>query len=189
MIALALLAGGCASKPKATDAGPAPFYGDVAANAAQAKADNDKAVDLINAGKLGEAKVLLERAIVANAMYGPAHNNLGLVRFSQGQDYEAAWSFERAAKLMPRQGEPLNNIGLVYERAERSADAEQAFRSALELDPQNTEFAGNLARVRVRRGVWDEETKKLLQLIIDKDRRPSWVSWARMNLHHAPGVR
>ena len=175
---------GCAVAPQAReDAAAAPLRGNAAANTQQARDDNAKAVDLLAAGKLDEAKTLLDRALVADAMYGPTHNNLGLVYFARGRDYDAAWSFERAAKLMPKQGEPQNNLGLVYERAERLEDAETAYRGAYDLDPQNVEFAGNLARVRVRRGQRDELTTSLLRLVILKDRRPAWVSWARENLH------
>ncbi len=186
VIATLALLGGCAVK-SSSGGNDTPLRGNVAVNTAQAKTDTDAAFDLIRQGKLDDAKRLLLGALAADPMYGPAHNDLGLVHFAQGRDYEAAWSFERAAKLMPKQGEPQNNIGLVYERAGRYADAEAAYRTALDLDSHNIEFIANLARVRVRQGLFDESTTKLLNEIASRDHRPEWVDWARSNLNRGVG--
>ena len=179
---LAVVVAGCESNPPAAMPS-ASTRGDVAANARQARADTDRAFDLIGHGDYAGARPLLERAIAADAMYGPAHNDLGLVLFHQDRAYEAAWEFDRAAKLMPGRGEPRNNLGLVYESADKWAEAEGAYQAAVDLDPADPEFAGNLARVRIRRGERDEATRKLLELVVMKDPRPTWVAWARSYLH------
>ena len=178
VVAVAL--GGCGS----TDA-PPPFAarGDVAANTRLARADTDRAFDQIAHHDLDAARPLLDQAIAADALYGPAHNDLGLVHFGQGRLYDAAWEFDRAAKLMPGRGEPRNNLGLVYEAADRWPEAEAAYQTAVDLDPADPEFAGNLARVRIRRGERDEPTHKLLELVVLRDARPAWVAWARSQLH------
>ncbi len=182
VLLLAILPG-CRGDSTVPVSPPVHVSGNVAANTQQARDDTDRAFELIHAGKFDAAGPLLERAIVADTMYGPAHNDLGLVYFHQDRAYEAAREFDKASKLMPRRGEPLNNLGLVYEQADKWADAETAYASALELDPVNTEFAGNLARMRIRRGERDEATRKLLELLVLKDSRPAWVDWARSNLH------
>ncbi len=167
-------------------AGPGPVtvaHGDVAADAARARAETDRAFDLIAHGDYAGARPPLDRAIAADALYGPAHNDLGLVLFHQGRAYDAAWEFDRAIKLMPGRGEPHNNLGLVYESADKWPEAEAAYAAAADLDPADPEFAGNLARVRIRRGERDEATRKLLELVVLRDRRPAWVDWARSYLH------
>jgi hypothetical protein len=50
------------------------------------------------------------------------------------------------------------------------------------MEPDNPEFIGNLARVKIRRGDRDEETKSLLQELVYKDSRPTWRDWAKLEL-------
>jgi Tfp pilus assembly protein PilF len=152
------------------------------ANTEQARAENNRAYQLIQQGKYEDAEKALKRAIAADVMYGPARNNLGLVYYHQGRLYEAAWEFQNAARLMPYQPEPRNNLGLVFERAGKMTDAADAYDRARQLEPDNPEFLGNLARAKVRRGDKDEETKRLLEELVMKDSRPQWNDWARMNL-------
>jgi tetratricopeptide (TPR) repeat protein len=118
--------------------------------------------------------------------FGPAHNNLGLVYFHLKNSpmylYDAAREFDYAARLMPYQPDPRNNLGLVFEETGKFREAVESYERARKLAPDNPEYIGNLARVRVRRGDRDDETRKLLEELTFKDPRPDWRDWARMKL-------
>ena len=161
---------------------PGSLSGDVARNTQRAQEETDRAYTLINEGRYADAEPILKRALVADPMYGAARNDLGLVYFHLNRLYEAAWEFQNAAKLMPRQGQPQNNLGLVMEQAGKTDEALRAYAKATELEPDNSEYAGNLARARIRLGLRDEETRRLLEVVVLRDRRADWVDWARFNL-------
>ena len=173
-------AAGCHPQPPYPSG--APIRGDVTRNTAAARADTARALKLIEDKKFAEAEPVLRRAIEADPTYGPAHNNLGLVYYQLGRLYDAAWEFQNAIKLLPDQPQPHNNLGLVLESALKFNEAELADTEAHHLSPQNPEYAGNLARVRIRLGERDEETRRLLEIVITADPRPDWVEWARSNL-------
>ena len=178
---LASFAAGCHPAAPPSPSAP-PARGDVTRNTASARADTARALTLIDQKKFSEAEPLLTRAIDADPSYGPAHNDLGLVYYQLGRLYDAAWQFQNAIKLLPSQPQPQNNLGLVLESAMKPKEAEQAYAEAHRLEPQNPEYAGNLARVRIRLGERDEETRRLLQIVVMGDTRPEWVDWARSNL-------
>jgi Flp pilus assembly protein TadD len=161
--------------------------GDVAKATELCRVETGKAFDLIQQKKYAEAEPILKRAIEADSMYGPAHNDLGLVYFRMNRPYEAAWEFENAIKLMPKQPEPRNNLGLVLEKADKVAEALPSFTQAAEMDPANPEYLGNLARVRIRLGMRDDETRQILESLIDHDKRPEWIHWARYMLIRLQG--
>ena len=172
VILVALLVG-CQSKPRTPDR---------SFDTELSKKENEKALHLLDEGKLDEAESHLKRALEADVMYGPAHNNLGLVYYHQGKLYPAAWEFQSAIKLMPYQPEPRNNLGLVFEKAGKITSAAEAYEKARQMEPDNPEYLANLARAKVRRGDRDVETKKLLEELVMKDSRPQWSQWARVNL-------
>ena len=177
---LALLGGCHQEKPEV--AKRPPVYGNVIRDSAAARADTEKAYGLIHEGKFGDAEPLLRRAIEEDPNYGPAHNNLGIIYYHNERLYEAAWEFQNAIKLMPGQPQPQNNLGLVLESALRLQEAEKAYQEAHDLEPSNPEYAGNLARLRLRLGEHDEQTRKLLEIVVMGDTRPDWLEWARFNL-------
>ena len=160
--------------------------GDVAKNQELARKLTSQAFERIEDSDFDGAEEVLKKAIAADPLYGPAHNDLGLVYFHREDLYNAAWEFENASKLMPRQAPPVNNLGLVLEKGAKLTDAEKSFATALELDAENTEYAGNYARIRIKLNQRDPLTKKLLELIIMKDHRPQWVSWAREQASRIP---
>ena len=159
---------------------------DAVRDAAEARAKTDQAFDLIQRGRFTDAQPLLQQAIRLDGNYGPAHNNLGLVYYHDNRLYDAAWEFQTAIKLMPRQPQPHNNLGLVMESAGKLDEAEKSFVTANALESDNSEYAGNLARLRLRQGKHDEETRKLLELVVMKDRRADWLDWAKFNLSRWP---
>jgi Flp pilus assembly protein TadD len=155
-------------------------------NTELARQENDRAFALIQQGKYADAEPMLNRAIAADVTFGPAHNNLGLVYFHTKHSpmylYDAAREFDYAARLMPYQPDPRNNLGLVFEETGKFREAVESYERARKLAPDNPEYIGNLARVRVRRGDRDDETRKLLEELTFKDPRPDWRDWARMKL-------
>jgi Tfp pilus assembly protein PilF len=155
-------------------------------NTELARVQNAAAYKLIREGKYTEAEDILRNALAADVLYGPARNNLGLVYYHQGKLYPAAWEFENAIKLMPHQPEPRNNLGLVLEAAGKLAEATESYARARELEPDNPEYIANLARIRVKRGLRDEETRRLLQELVFKDTRLEWIRWAKEQLIHVP---
>ena len=60
----------------------------------KAKAENARAIRLMEDGKYEEAIEVLKRALAADVMYGPAHNNLGKAYYHTRDYYLAAWEFE-----------------------------------------------------------------------------------------------
>jgi Flp pilus assembly protein TadD len=156
--------------------------GDVARNAALARAYTAQACTLLQSGDTDDAEPMLNRAIAADPNYGPARNDLGMVYYQRGKLYDAAWQFENASKLMPDEPAPQNNLGLVLEKSAKFPEALTAYERACELDPDGSEYAGNFARLRIRLGMRDATTARLLQLVIERDTRPEWVNWARLNL-------
>jgi len=183
-IVIALLAG-CQDNNHLVVANPA------GPNTALARQLTQQAHTLIQQEKYDDAEPLLHKAVDADPMFGPARNNLGLVYFHQQVDeharhsnslYMAAWEFENAIKLMPYQPEPRNNLGLVMEAAGKLTEAADDYQRARKMQPDNPEFIGNLARVKIRQGTRDEETKQLLEELTFKDHRPEWRNWAREQL-------
>jgi Tfp pilus assembly protein PilF len=172
---------GCGNSSPVPKVTTSAASGDVTRNQQIARADTDRAFELLGQSKFDEAEDWLKKALTADPLYGPAHNDMGLIYFHRGGkfNYDAAWEFENAIHLMPRDAPPLNNLGLVYDRTGKLNDAAKWYTAALELEPENTEYAGNDASVRIRLGQRDETTGKLLDLIILRDRRPEWVAWAR----------
>jgi len=147
-----------------------------------AQQENTRALVLIEQHQYPEAEALLKKALAADVTFGPAHNNLGKAYYHQSKFYLAAWEFQYAIKLMPYHPEPRNNLGLVFEAVGKLNDAVAVLYQALDLQPDNPQLIGNLARVRVRRGDRDYETRQLLSDLIMKDTRPDWVAWAREKL-------
>jgi len=172
---VALMAGcaGCSAEPSGRSADETLAF---------ARAENERAVLLIEEGKYRAAESVLQEVIAADPTFGPARNNLGLVYSRTGDLHPAAWQFEEASRLMPRRAEPHNNLGLLWDRADQYAKAADAFGRALQLDPGNVHYLGNLARVRVRRGDNDASLHEMLQDLMLRETRPDWRDWAKRTL-------
>jgi Flp pilus assembly protein TadD len=155
-------------------------------NTALAQREYAKAMALAKQDQPDKAIEHLKRALKADIMFGLAHNNLGKLYYQQKRYYEAAWEFEYAAKLMPHRPEPRSNLGMVFEAVGRTSKAVDHYAKAMELEPDNAYYIGNLARARLRRGDRDATTRDLLQALVLKDTRPTWITWARETLLTMP---
>ena len=195
LISLALLAGaacvtGCASAPpKPRDSG----YQTVAKEPRQdpefARLENARAVALMDKRDDTAAEAALKAALDADVMCGPAHNNLGKVYFRQGKLYLAAWEFQYAVKLLPNQSEPPNNLGLVFEAVGKLDEATDSYGKAVALAPESVESLGNLARARVRRGDRQGDMVALLEKLVLRDTRPTWLEWEKKMLVRLQATR
>jgi Flp pilus assembly protein TadD len=90
--------------------------------------------------------------------------------------------FQYAVKFMPQVSQPNNNLGLVFEATGKLEDAGRSYEKALEINPQDVQATGNLARVYVRLNRKDARTRELLHAVVQRDSRPDWVEWARIQL-------
>lgn len=185
-VMLLLVTVGCSSKKPPAGPNYQTVGRDPRRDTETARAENARAVELMDKGEWSKAEDALKRALAADVMFGPAHNNLGKIYYRQNKLYLAAWEFEYAAKLMPHQAEPKNNIGLVYEAAGKWNEAVDHYDQALSIEPENPELIGNAARARIRRGDTGPEVRQLLQKLVMIDTRPQWVSWAKRRLVMIP---
>lgn len=179
--------GGCASSAPTEQSSTYQTIGrDPRRDTDTARAENDKALEMMSRSEWHAADAALQRALAADIMFGPAHNNLGKVYYHDNKLYLAAWEFEYAAKLMPHQVEPRNNIGLIFEAAGKWNDAIDNYNKALALEPENPEVVGNAARTHIRRGDTGPEVRDLLTKLVMVDTRPEWADWARKRLALMP---
>lgn len=152
-------------------------------DSAQARRLNGKALELVEAGQLGEAKLAADNAIIADVDHAPAHNTLGKIYFRQGNFYLAAWEFEFAIRLYPDNPDYHNNLGLVYEEAEKLTEAISQYQLAVDLEPDNHHFVSNLTRARIRTDECSPETRRLLEQVVFMDARREWKNWAQSLLN------
>jgi len=185
----ALFAPGCSRWRSRTHLDYRTIQADPNHDSEQARAENQRAIELLEKGKIDKAEQALRKALIADVTYGPAHNNLGKLYFGQGKFYLAAWEFEYAAKLMPQRAECHNNLGLVYETVGKLDEAVDSYTLAYGIDGKNAVIIGNLARARVRRGDEDPVVRQLLADLRLYDTRPAWLRWAneRLALGTLPG--
>ena len=153
-------------------------------NTEAAKRANDVGFKHLANGELTEATEAFRRALSADAEFGPAHNNLGKVYFKQKDYYRAAWKFEYASKLLPTHPEPRNNLGLVLEEAGELDRAVECYREAVMLDADSVEYLANLTRALIRRGDRTSEVRTLLRELLERDIRPEWHTWAKLQAAH-----
>jgi protein O-GlcNAc transferase len=112
----------------------------------------DQALQLHRAGKLGEARVLYERAIATSGPWPEAQHLLAMVAIAEGAFAEAI-ALVRAAIAADPAGPALHHhtLGEALRRAERPDEALDAYRAAVVRDPALVEAQlalGDLLRAR-----------------------------------------
>lgn len=108
---------------------------------------NARAVALFRAGRLEEARHLLEQTLRLEPAMPEAHNNFGMVLQAQGRRAEARGEFLSALALLPEYPEALNNLGLVWSEEGDQMEAIRSFEKALVLKPDFSRAHLNLAIV------------------------------------------
>ena len=174
---------GCHPQPQYQSG--APVRGDVTRNTAAARADTARALKLIEDKKFAEAEPVLRRAIKLWIQPTARHTTAtrpGLlpvgkvVRRGVGVSERHQTSSRPAAAA--QQSRPRSGIKRCVQRGRAGLH-----RGRHLAGPAGApKYAGNLARVRIRLGERDEETRRLLEIVIIADTRPEWVEWARSNL-------
>ncbi|MFO0555260.1 MAG: tetratricopeptide repeat protein [Polyangiaceae bacterium] len=103
-----------------------------------------RAVELMQAGRFGEADALFTEVLAGAPEQPDALHFAGLSRHAQG-DLEGAISLlERATAAAPAHADAFNNLGSIYLQAGRAEDAERAFRAVLALQPESAAACFNL---------------------------------------------
>lgn len=172
-LALATLAAGCA--PASPYRSSDPDRRDPA-RAAQLTLQAAQSLDADPAA----AERLLREALSLDLFNGPAHNNLGVIHLRRGELYQAAAEFEWARKLMPGHPDPRVNLAMTLETAGRTDEAMDTYRSALETAGACVPAMQGLARLQVRMGKTDAQTRQLLATIALEGESDTWRNWARL---------
>lgn len=136
----------------------------------------------LNKGQIDHAADKFVAAIDADMAYGPAHNNLGLMHYEEGNLYQAAMAFQHALEYLPHDPTTRYNLALTLEAAGQTEQAEQLYYEANEMDPANPIYLGNLVRLRVRMGEYDDHLIEQLKELVLIETRPEWRRWADKQL-------
>lgn len=119
----------------------------------------------------------LREAVTLDPADGTAHHLLGLACYESGDLRNAAVHLDRAAALLRDRVEPCYNLGLVLEDGGRYDAAAEAYKRALHRQADCLPVLENLARTRIKLGLCDEETLRLLTTCQACEQRPEWVAW------------
>jgi len=121
-----------------------------------AKVERDKAmraaIERHRAGRLEEARALLEEIISADPRSDEAHHRLGLIRYARGDIAGAIEMIGAAAKIAPLVAEYRNSLGLARRIAGQAQAAVECYRQAIELKPAVPQFHYNLANALREQG-------------------------------------
>lgn len=103
-----------------------------------------RAYEQYKAGRLSDARAILDAVLRRQPDYADAHDLTGLIALAEGDAEAASAALARAADLDPRP-ERLNDLGAALCQAGRSDAAADAFQRALTLDPAYARAWTNLA--------------------------------------------
>lgn len=100
--------------------------------------------ELIQQGRLHEARTGVLEKLQQNPSNVEAYNLLGIIESSQGDSAGALSAFQKALKIAPKSTKTRNNLASFFVREKRIDLAETEFRTVLRLDPQNADANYNL---------------------------------------------
>jgi len=124
----------------------------VAGNRTMAAQHNELAQELLDEGKVVEAKAEFRRAILADESYPLPWNNLATLAMSQGDRAEADSLLNEALRRDLRYASAWFNLGNLRWDEERFDEAERAYRNAVENRPDFVGAWNNLASLLIDRG-------------------------------------
>jgi tetratricopeptide (TPR) repeat protein len=104
----------------------------------------EDALDLIQQGKLEEAKKILEDISLVNPNDIEILCNLGMCLSDLGQSEKAVVTLEKCIKLKPNYANAYVALGFAYFKTGDFENAEKFFFDALRLDPKNSYALSNL---------------------------------------------
>ena len=125
------------------------LWSDTVAKApANARAQNNLGVALLDAGRTSEARAAFARAVEIQPHHAFALHNLGTVLLQEGRNEEAAGAFRRAVAASPDSAESYMGLGVALTQLNRSTEAEPIFEKALRIDADLVDAGIQLARLR-----------------------------------------
>ena len=125
-----------------------------------ARAHNNLARLLIDAGRITEASPHAARAVALSPSYAHARNNLGIVLRKQGKTEDAIREFDEALRLDPDYADAYNNRGLAWADRRRFDDAVADYERALRLRPRSADVHGNLGNAMLMQGKGPEAIRE-----------------------------
>jgi Flp pilus assembly protein TadD len=112
---------------------------------AAVRADFERAVDLLHAGRIEEGIALLVVVTEAAPRLTAAHLDLGIAHQRLGDLARAEASIARALESSPQHPVALNELGLIQRRTGRFAEARKSYEQALAQHPSFQPARRNLA--------------------------------------------
>lgn len=107
------------------------------AQANDAQAVFNQALQLFRAGRGVEALAVIDSAIASGTQDPALHNLKGLIAGELGRNSEAEKSFADVIRLSPKSAMGYNNLGVLLSKLGRHQEAADAFREAHAREPQN----------------------------------------------------
>jgi len=104
---------------------------------------------LIQSGRFGDARPLLEQSVKLAPENSDAHNLLGIVLDQLEMTAEAEREYRTAIRLSPETVSPRANLGVLMAKKKRPAEAIQIFESVLKINPNHKQTIINLGLVFV----------------------------------------
>jgi tetratricopeptide (TPR) repeat protein len=108
--------------------------------------------ELMDAGRLREAKVHFERASALNPNLHEVLVKLGILLVDQGDPASARPYFERALKIDPKDAQVHNNLGIVFDELGELEKAKTHLELAVDINPEYALAHNNLGMVLARLG-------------------------------------
>jgi tetratricopeptide (TPR) repeat protein len=127
----------------------------------------------IQKNNFAEANSNLAVALRLNPKNDKGYTNLGYIQYSD-KNYDAAkQNFEKAIIINPKQDFAINNLSLIYAQQEDYLKALETVEKAIEIN-KNEIYQNNKAYYLLNLGKL-EEGKKLLDLILEKNKKSAWA--------------
>jgi tetratricopeptide (TPR) repeat protein len=104
----------------------------------------DDVIELLESGKLVQAKEILEEIIKSDPLNSEALYNLGMCFTELGQPGKAIPLLKRCVELKPDFANAFVALGFAYEKTNDTKSAEQHFLAAVKIDPNNSYASRNL---------------------------------------------
>jgi Flp pilus assembly protein TadD len=142
-----------------------------AAAAAQVE-ERNKAVALLNEGKVNEAVASLEKIVEADPTNSTMQYNLGIAYERRDQFEKARQRYEEAIKLKPDFGSAYLAIGNSFMVQKNFVDAIPSLTKAVELLPQSYEAAYNLGACYSNTGNYAEAESAFKKAIAINPKEP-----------------
>lgn len=157
-------------------------------NPRNARAWNNLATVLADAGRLGEAEEALEKAFRIKPGYELARINLGFVLLKRDRPAQAREVFLAVLEKYPSELRARAGLGEVLRKEGRLEEAAAQFEEVLRLDPSEEKARVSLAEIQSALGKTEKAEKELADLM-NKDSGDPSVLTAMGNLKRQAGDR